>query len=44
MIVFFKKNANGIIAVETEKKLSVADTEKLTWLFSGATPLSSTSL
>ncbi len=44
MIVFFKKGANGVIAVETEKKLTPEDVEKLTWLFSGATPLSSTSL
>ena len=44
MIVFFKKGTNGIIAVETEKKLTPEETEKLTWLFSGATPLASTSL
>ena len=44
MVVFFKKGSNHIIAVETNHKFSDAEKEKLTWLFDGAKPLSSTSL
>ena len=44
MVVFFKKGANLIYAVETTHKFSDLEKEKLTWLFSGATPLSSTSV
>ncbi len=44
MVVFFKKGANLIYAVETNHKFTDSEKEKLTWLFSGATPLSSTSV
>ncbi len=44
MVVFFKKGANLVYAVETNHKFSPEENEKLTWLFAGATPLSSTSL
>lgn len=44
MVVFFKKGANLIYAVETNHKFTDLEKEKLTWLFSGATPLSSTSV
>ncbi|MCM1137156.1 MAG: phosphoribosylformylglycinamidine synthase [Duncaniella sp.] len=44
MVVFFKKGANLIYAVETNHKFSDLEKDKLTWLFSGATPLSSTSV
>ena len=44
MVVFFKKGAGQIIAVETSQRFSGDDLKKLSWLFGGATPLSSTSL
>lgn len=44
MVVFFKKGANHIIAVETSQRFSDDELKKLSWLFGGATPLSSTSL
>ena len=44
MVVFFKKGANLIYAVETSHKFSAEEAAKLTWLFDGATPLSSTSV
>lgn len=44
MVVFFKKGANHIIAVETSQRFNDDDLKKLSWLFGGATPLSSTSL
>lgn len=44
MVVFFKKGAGQIIAVETSQRFSDDDLKKLSWLFGGATPLSSTSL
>ncbi len=44
MVVFFKKGANLIYAVETNHKFTPEEAEKLTWLFDGATPLSSTSV
>ena len=44
MVVFFKKGANLIYAVETTHKFSAEEAAKLTWLFDGATPLSSTSV
>ena len=44
MVVFFKKGANLIYAVETNHKFSAEEVAKLTWLFDGATPLSSTSV
>ena len=44
MVVFFKKGANLIYAVETNHKFSEEEKEKLRWLFDDATPLSSTSV
>ncbi len=44
MVVFFKKGAAKVIAVETDHKFSPEEKEKLTWLFGGATPLVSTSV
>lgn len=44
MVVFFKKGANLIYAVETSHKFSEEENEKLRWLFDGATPLASTSV
>ena len=44
MVVFFKKGAANVIAVETDHRFSEAEKEKLTWLFGGAKPLASTSV
>ncbi|MCC8071459.1 MAG: phosphoribosylformylglycinamidine synthase [Bacteroidales bacterium] len=44
MVVFFKKGTSLVIAVETDHTFSPAEEEKLTWLFGGAKPLSSTSV
>ncbi len=44
MVVFFKKGASNVIAVETDHRFSDTENEKLTWLFDGAKPLASTSL
>ena len=44
MVVFFKKGAAKVIAVETTHKFSEEEKEKLSWLFGGATPLVSTSV
>ncbi len=44
MVVFFKKGASLIIAVETNHKFTDGEKDKLSWLFGGATPLASTSL
>ncbi len=44
MVVFFKKGANLIYAVETDHKFSAEEVEKLVWLFGGASPLASTSV
>ena len=44
MVVFFKKGADKVIAVETDHRFSDEEKEKLTWLFGGATPLVSTSV
>lgn len=44
MIVYFKKGANLIYAVETDHKFSDSEKEKLTWLFDGAVPLKSTTV
>lgn len=44
MVIFFKKGANLVFAVESDHKFSDAEKEKLSWLFDGAKPLSSTSL
>lgn len=44
MVVFFKKGASTVIAVETDHKFSDIEKEKLSWLFGGAAPLTSTSV
>ncbi len=44
MVVFFKKGANLVIAVETDHKFSEEEITKLTWLFDGAKVLSTTSI
>ncbi|WP_295729785.1 phosphoribosylformylglycinamidine synthase [uncultured Muribaculum sp.] len=44
MVVFFKKGANLMIAVETTHKPDAKEAEKLSWLFGGAVMLASTSL
>lgn len=44
MVVFFKKGATLITAVDTDHKLSDVEKQKLSWLFGGAKPLLSTSV
>ncbi len=44
MVQFFKKGQTTFFAVETDHKLSPAETEKLAWAFSGAKALSATSV
>lgn len=44
MVVFFKKGANTVYAVETARKFTPEEAERLTWLFDGAQPLASTSV
>lgn len=44
MVAYFKKGADIVYAIETDHKFSDEEIEKLTWLLSGAKPLSSTSL
>ncbi len=44
MVQFFKKGASTFFAVETDHKLSAEELEKLAWAFSGAKPLSATSV
>ena len=44
MVVFFKKGAANVIAVETDHRFSEGELEKLVWLFDGAKPLASTSV
>ncbi len=44
MVVFFKKGANHIIAVETNHRFDAEESRKLSWLFDGATQLAATSL
>ncbi|MCQ2361048.1 MAG: phosphoribosylformylglycinamidine synthase [Paludibacteraceae bacterium] len=39
MISFFKTSTGSYYAVETENALNAQDSEKLVWLFDGATPL-----
>ena len=43
MVIYFKKGASEIYAVESDHKFSAEENEKLTWLFGGAKPLVSTS-
>ncbi|MGL4492981.1 MAG: phosphoribosylformylglycinamidine synthase, partial [Tannerellaceae bacterium] len=44
MILFFRSSTQTVIAVETKNHFSTEETQKLTWLFSGALPLESESL
>ncbi|MDE6267162.1 MAG: phosphoribosylformylglycinamidine synthase [Muribaculaceae bacterium] len=44
MVTFFKYGQNTVYAVESVRKLTEGEKERLTWLFDGAKPLSSTSL
>ncbi len=44
MVIYFKKGASEIYAVESDHKFSAEENEKLTWLFGGANPLVSTSV
>ena len=44
MVVFFKKGSSLVYAVETSHKFTSDEAARLTWLFDGATPLSSTSV
>lgn len=44
MVVFFKKGAAKVIAVETDHRFSTQENERLSWLFGGAKPLVSTSV
>ena len=44
MVVFFKKGAATVIAVESDHRFNDEEKEKLSWLFGGATPLVSTSV
>lgn len=44
MVVFFKKGASTVIAVETDHQFSQQENEKLSWLFDGAKPLVSKSV
>ncbi len=44
MVIYFKKGASEVIAVESDHKFSDLEKEKLTWLFGGAKPLASTSV
>ncbi len=44
MVVFFKKGAGTIYAVETSSRFDQSDKEKLSWLFGGAKPLATSSV
>lgn len=44
MILFFRSSTQTVIAVETKNHFSTEETQKLTWLFSGALPQESESL
>ncbi len=44
MVVFFKKGADKIYAVETNHSFDTSEKEKLQWLLDGARPLTSTSV
>jgi len=44
MVIFFKKGADTVYAVETTRKFSTEENEKLSWLFGGAKLLAATSL
>lgn len=44
MVVFFKKGTATFFAVESDHRFDELEKEKLSWLFSGAKPLSATSV
>jgi phosphoribosylformylglycinamidine synthase len=44
MILFFRSASNTVYAVGTQHPLQNTDIQKLTWLFSGATPLTESAL
>ena len=44
MVQFFKQGASTFYAVETSRRLEAGELEKLSWAFSGARPLSATSV
>ncbi len=44
MVQFFKKGSSTFYAVETDHRLDESEKEKLMWAFSGARPLSATSV
>ncbi len=44
MILFFSSSTNVIFAVGTNKSLQVTDIQKLVWLFSGANPMTESSM
>ena len=44
MVTFFKYGQNTIYAVESARKLTEGEKERLTWLFDGAKPLAASSL
>ncbi len=44
MVVYFKKGANLIHAAENDHRFEQEERRKLSWLFRGATQLSSTSI
>ncbi len=44
MVQFFKKGSSTFYAVETDHRLDQSEKEKLMWAFSGAKPLSATSV
>lgn len=44
MVQFFKKGSSTFFAVETDHRLDESEKERLMWSFSGAKPLSATSV
>ncbi|MDE5658902.1 MAG: phosphoribosylformylglycinamidine synthase, partial [Muribaculaceae bacterium] len=44
MVIFFKKGTGLIYGIETDHRFNEQEIERLTWLLSGAKPLSSTSV
>ncbi len=44
MIQFFRKDATTVYAVDTDHSLSTSELEKLSWLFSGAEPLTQSAI
>ena len=44
MIQFFRKDAETVYAVDADHRLSAAEQEKFSWLFSGAEPVDQSEL